>query len=123
LREPAAQGGVRLMAALAVGDGANELDMVRAAGSDVMPRLKPGGPVRWIGTRGQLTKTARALGIHGQNLFVDRAAQVVVLGLVRWAASFDQRREHLPLRVRQNLCPVLVNHPPQMGKSSRTDRP
>jgi hypothetical protein len=38
---------------------------VRAAGSDVMPRLKPGGPVRWIGTRGQLRKTARSLGIHG----------------------------------------------------------
>jgi hypothetical protein len=30
-----------------------------------MPRLKPGGPVRWIGTRGQLTKTARGLGLHG----------------------------------------------------------
>jgi hypothetical protein len=38
---------------------------VKASGSDVMPRLKPGGPVRWIGTRGQLTKTARSLGIHG----------------------------------------------------------
>jgi UDP-glucose 4-epimerase len=38
---------------------------VRASGSDVMPRLKPGGPVRWIGTRGQLRKTARSLGIHG----------------------------------------------------------
>jgi UDP-glucose 4-epimerase len=39
--------------------------MVHGAGSDVMPRLKPGGPVRWIGTRGQLTKTARGLGLHG----------------------------------------------------------
>jgi hypothetical protein len=41
------------------------VDAVHAAGSDVMPRLKPGGPVRWIGTRGQLRKTARSLGIHG----------------------------------------------------------
>jgi UDP-glucose 4-epimerase len=41
------------------------VDVVHAAGSDVMPRLKPGGPVRWIGTRGQLRKTARSLGIHG----------------------------------------------------------
>ncbi|HEY0631794.1 MAG TPA: NAD-dependent epimerase/dehydratase family protein [Thermoleophilaceae bacterium] len=41
------------------------VDAVHAAGSDVMPRLKPGGPVRWIGTRGQLRKTARGLGIHG----------------------------------------------------------
>jgi UDP-glucose 4-epimerase len=38
---------------------------VRGAGSDVIPRLKPGGPVRWIGTRGQLGKTCRGLGIHG----------------------------------------------------------
>jgi UDP-glucose 4-epimerase len=38
---------------------------VETTGSDVMPRLKPGGPVRWVGTRGQLTKCARALGIHG----------------------------------------------------------
>jgi UDP-glucose 4-epimerase len=42
-----------------------EVNAVRAAGSDVMPRLKPGGPVRWIGTRGQLKKTARSLGIKG----------------------------------------------------------
>ena len=41
------------------------VNAVKAAGSDVMPRLKPGGPVRWIGTRGQLTKCARSLGIHG----------------------------------------------------------
>jgi hypothetical protein len=41
------------------------VDAVHAAGSEVMPRLKPGGPVRWIGTRGQLGKTARGLGIHG----------------------------------------------------------
>jgi UDP-glucose 4-epimerase len=38
---------------------------VHGAGSEVIPRLRPGGPVRWIGTRGQLGKTARGLGIHG----------------------------------------------------------
>ncbi|MEA2426861.1 MAG: hypothetical protein QOF37_489, partial [Thermoleophilaceae bacterium] len=38
---------------------------VQSAGSEVMPRLRPGGPVRWIGTRGQLGKTARGLGLHG----------------------------------------------------------
>jgi UDP-glucose 4-epimerase len=42
-----------------------ELDAVRAAGSEVIPRLKPGGPVRWIGTRGQLGKTAKSLGLSG----------------------------------------------------------
>ena len=42
-----------------------DLAIVRGAGSDVMPRLRPGGPVRWIGTRGQLNKTARSLGLHG----------------------------------------------------------
>src|SRR4051794_34183153 len=41
------------------------VDAVHAAGSEVMPRLEPGGPVRWIGTRGQLGKTARGLGLHG----------------------------------------------------------
>jgi UDP-glucose 4-epimerase len=46
------------------------VDAVHAAGSEVMPRLKPGGPVRWIGTRGQLGKTARGLGIHGHFYYV-----------------------------------------------------
>ncbi len=41
------------------------LQTVHGAGSEVMPRLRPGGPVRWIGTRGQLNKTARGLGLHG----------------------------------------------------------
>jgi UDP-glucose 4-epimerase len=41
------------------------LQAVHGAGSEVMPRLKPGGPVRWIGTRGQLNKTARGLGLQG----------------------------------------------------------
>jgi hypothetical protein len=41
------------------------LEAVHAAGSEVMPRLKPGGPLRWIGTRGQLGKTARSLHLHG----------------------------------------------------------
>ena len=44
---------------------ADTVSAVHAAGSEVMPRLKPGGPVRWIGTRGQLGKTARGLGIKG----------------------------------------------------------
>jgi UDP-glucose 4-epimerase len=41
------------------------IDAVHATGSEVMPRLKPGGPVRWVGTRGQLGKTARSLGLSG----------------------------------------------------------
>jgi UDP-glucose 4-epimerase len=44
---------------------AQDVVAVNSAGSDVIPRLKPGGPVRWIGTRGQLGKTARGLGLHG----------------------------------------------------------
>jgi UDP-glucose 4-epimerase len=43
---------------------------VTGTGSDVMPRLKPGGPVRWIGTRGQLGKTAHKLGLHGHFYYV-----------------------------------------------------
>ncbi|MEA2422262.1 MAG: UDP-glucose 4-epimerase, partial [Thermoleophilaceae bacterium] len=41
------------------------LAAVHESGSEVMPRLKPGGPLRWIGTRGQLGKTAKSLGLHG----------------------------------------------------------
>ncbi len=36
---------------------------------------------------------------------LDRAPQVVMLGLVRRATCLDQRRKHLPLRVRENLHP------------------
>ena len=46
------------------------LGTVRAAGSEVIPRLKPGGPVRWIGTRGQLGKTARSLDLSGHFYYV-----------------------------------------------------
>src|SRR3954451_18096390 len=38
---------------------------VRAAGSDAVPRLRPGGPVRWIGTRTQIHRAAKNLGIDG----------------------------------------------------------
>jgi hypothetical protein len=54
-------------ASIALTSPAKEQDVaaVESAGSEVIPRLKAGGPVRWIGTRGQLGKTARGLGIHG----------------------------------------------------------
>jgi UDP-glucose 4-epimerase len=54
-------------ASIALTSPAKEQDVatVESVGSEVIPRLKAGGPVRWIGTRGQLGKTARALGIHG----------------------------------------------------------
>jgi UDP-glucose 4-epimerase len=38
---------------------------VRAAGSDALPRLKPGGPVRWVGTRQQIKNMANDLGVSG----------------------------------------------------------
>jgi len=34
-------------------------------GSDVVPQLKPGGPVRWIGTPMQLHKAAKGMRLHG----------------------------------------------------------
>jgi UDP-glucose 4-epimerase len=49
---------------------AGTLDAVRENGSDPVPRLKPGGPVRWIGTRGQLGKRARSLGLRGHFYYV-----------------------------------------------------
>jgi UDP-glucose 4-epimerase len=41
------------------------LDAVRASGSDAVPRLSPGGPLRWVGTRGQIHRAAKRLGISG----------------------------------------------------------
>ncbi|MBV9213391.1 MAG: NAD-dependent epimerase/dehydratase family protein [Actinobacteria bacterium] len=38
---------------------------VRANGSDLIPRLKGGGPVRWVGTRQQIKHMARELGESG----------------------------------------------------------
>jgi UDP-glucose 4-epimerase len=38
---------------------------VRDRGSDTVPRLRPGGPVRWLGTRSQLHHAARDQGISG----------------------------------------------------------
>jgi UDP-glucose 4-epimerase len=49
---------------------AGTVDTVHAAGSEVCPRLRAGGPVRWLGTRGQLSKTAGSLGIHGHFYYV-----------------------------------------------------
>ena len=41
------------------------LAAIRATGSDALPRLKPGGPVRWMGTRSQVKRLARDLGVRG----------------------------------------------------------
>jgi UDP-glucose 4-epimerase len=38
---------------------------IRAEGSDPVPRLRSGGPVRWIGTRTQIHRAAKDLGIDG----------------------------------------------------------
>jgi UDP-glucose 4-epimerase len=38
---------------------------INRAGSDVVPQLKPGGPVRWIGTPVQLRNAARGMKLHG----------------------------------------------------------
>jgi UDP-glucose 4-epimerase len=41
------------------------VDAVRASGSDAVPRLRPGGPLRWIGTRSQIHSAAKDLGLKG----------------------------------------------------------
>src|SRR3954451_2010891 len=38
---------------------------INGSGSDVVPQLKPGGPVRWIGTPVQLRNAARGMRLHG----------------------------------------------------------
>jgi UDP-glucose 4-epimerase len=44
---------------------ASALAAIRSVGSDALPRLKPGGPVRWMGTRSQVKRLARDLGVTG----------------------------------------------------------
>src|SRR3954454_3111010 len=46
---------------------------------------------------------------------LNRATQVVMLRLVWRTARLDQRCKHLPLLIRQNLRPVSIRHPDQMG--------
>jgi UDP-glucose 4-epimerase len=73
------------------------LAAIRAAGSDALPRLKPGGPVRWIRTRSQIKDLAHDLGVTGhiyyeapargftytQNLLAHTAGASAVKGHVR----------------------------------------
>ena len=56
----------------------------------------------------------RAVGVAPDDR-LDRATQVVMVGLVRRAARRDQWCEHLPLHVRQNTQPVSICHAQQMG--------
>ena len=41
------------------------LGTVHADGSEAVPHLKAGGPIRWIGTRSQIKHMAKELGLHG----------------------------------------------------------
>jgi hypothetical protein len=80
---------------------ASTLAAIHAAGSDALPRLKPGGPVRWMGTRSQIKRLARDLGVKGhiyyeapahgftytQNLLAHTAGASAVKGHVRVAGS------------------------------------
>jgi UDP-glucose 4-epimerase len=57
--------GVSASIALTGRPSAAVIDAVRAQGSDAVPRLRPGGPVRWLGTRTQIKGAAKKLGING----------------------------------------------------------
>ena len=39
--------------------------VVRGGGSDLIPQLKGGGPIRWVGTRQQIKHMAKQLGESG----------------------------------------------------------
>ena len=60
-----ARHGASASIALSARPSAGTLAAMRRSGSDAVPRLRPGGPVRWIGTRGQIHRAARELGISG----------------------------------------------------------
>jgi hypothetical protein len=77
------------------------LASIRANGSDALPRLKPGGPIRWMGTRSQVKHLARDLGVTGhiyyeapadgftysQNLLAHTAGASAVRGHVHVAGA------------------------------------
>jgi hypothetical protein len=77
------------------------LAAIRTSGSDALPRLKPGGPVRWVGTRSQVKRLARAFGVTGhiyysvpahgytytQSLLAHTAGASAVRGQVQLASS------------------------------------
>jgi hypothetical protein len=77
------------------------LAAIRANGSDPLPRLKPGGPIRWMGTRSQVKHLARDLGVSGhiyyeaptkgftytQSLLAHTAGASAVRGQVRVAGT------------------------------------
>jgi UDP-glucose 4-epimerase len=77
------------------------LAAIRAAGSDAVPRLKPGGPVHWIRTRSQIKNLAHDLGVTGhiyyetpargftytQSLLAHTAGASAVKGRVRIAGT------------------------------------
>jgi UDP-glucose 4-epimerase len=80
---------------------ASTLAVLRTTGSDALPRLKPGGPVRWMGTRSQVRRLARDLGVTGhiyygapahgftytQNLLAHTAGASAVRGQVQVVGS------------------------------------
>jgi hypothetical protein len=77
------------------------LASIRASGSDALPRLKPGGPLRWMSTRSQVQHLARDLGVTGhiyyeapahgftysQNLLAHTAGASAVRGQVHVAGT------------------------------------
>jgi UDP-glucose 4-epimerase len=80
---------------------AGTLAAIRRKGSDPLPRLKPGGPVRWVGTRSQVKHLARDLGVSGhiyyeapvkgftytQNLLAHTAGASALRGQLRVAGT------------------------------------
>ena len=77
------------------------LAAIRQSGSDPLPRLKPGGPIRWMGTRSQVKRLGRDLGVTGhiyyeapakgftytQNLLAHTAGASAVRGQIRLAGT------------------------------------
>ena len=57
--------GVHASFALTRDTPSGTLTTLKRLGDEPMPTLKPGGPVRWLATRGQLKRTAAALGLTG----------------------------------------------------------
>jgi hypothetical protein len=62
--------GVRVSFAVDQVPSQQALDAVRLAGDDALPELRPGGPVRWLGTKGQLHRLTRTIGAPAHFAYV-----------------------------------------------------
>ena len=64
-----------------------DLDAVRAAGDEALPELRPGGPTRWLTTKGQLHRITGGLGMSRHFAYVPEKPTIGQYMLARSAGG------------------------------------